>query len=128
MALLKRAVLFGLLSWLILFALSFAVFPLKRVNEGLFETVMSLAVVLTAGLLLRRYFRNRVISVREATSVAVVWLLCNLVMDYPMFAYGPMKMTAAGYYSQIGLDYLIFPAFAFAAASLALSQQQKAPG
>jgi hypothetical protein len=43
----------------------------------------------------------------------------NLVFDYPMFAYGPMKMTALGYYSEIGLVYLTFPAFAVLAARLA---------
>jgi hypothetical protein len=32
-------------------------------------------------------------------------------MDYPMFAYGPMKMTAAHYYSEIGAAYLVYPAF-----------------
>jgi hypothetical protein len=36
-----------------------------------------------------------------------------------MFAYGPMKMTALGYYSEIGLVYLTFPIFAMMAARLA---------
>jgi hypothetical protein len=43
----------------------------------------------------------------------------NLVFDYPMFAYGPMHMTASHYYSEIGMGYLAFPAFAFTAARLA---------
>jgi hypothetical protein len=43
----------------------------------------------------------------------------NLICDYPMFAYGPMKMTAAAYYSEIGLTYLAIPAFAWGAARLA---------
>ena len=32
-------------------------------------------------------------------------------MDYPMFAFGPMKMTAARYYAEIGAGYLLYPAF-----------------
>ena len=57
--------------------------------------------------------------------VGAIWLAVNLVFDYPMFAYGPMKMTAAKYYSEIGVDYLIFPVFAFAATRLARPQVQK---
>jgi hypothetical protein len=36
-----------------------------------------------------------------------------------MFAFGPMKMTPLGYYSEIGLVYLTFPVFAILAARLA---------
>jgi hypothetical protein len=43
----------------------------------------------------------------------------NLIFDFPMFAFGPMRMTALAYYSEIGLAYLAFPAFAFLAARLA---------
>jgi len=41
----------------------------------------------------------------------LVCLGMNLVMDYPMFAYGPMKMTPGQYYSEIGVAYLIYPIF-----------------
>jgi hypothetical protein len=42
----------------------------------------------------------------------------NLVFDYPMFAYGPMAMTAGAYYSEIGVAYLAFPTFGLGAARL----------
>lgn len=115
MALAMRVAVFGFLSWLIPFAVSFLAFPLKRLNANLFETLMSLVVVLTAGLLLRLYFRKRPAPGWEAVGVAGVWVVCNLLFDYPMFAYGPMRMTAARYYAEIGLDYLIYPAVALAA-------------
>jgi hypothetical protein len=115
----KRAALLGLGSWAIPFGLSFLVFPLKKFNAPLFETVMALAVLVTAGGLFQRYFRGRAVSVREALLVGVLWLAVNLAMDYPMFAYGPMKMQAFAYYSEIGLVYLTFPAFGFWAARLA---------
>lgn len=51
-----------------------------------------LVLILVAAPLRDRYFRD-------------------LAMDYPMFAYGPMKMTAAHYYSEIGAAYLVYPAF-----------------
>jgi uncharacterized membrane protein YvlD (DUF360 family) len=114
-----RAILFGLLSWVIPFVVSFGAFPLKKSNAPLFSTLMYLVVLATAGTLIKLYFRKRAVSVREAALVGAVWLAINLVCDYPMFAYGPMKMTALGYYSEIGLVYLTYPVFAILAARLA---------
>jgi uncharacterized membrane protein len=118
MILWKRALLLGLLSWLIPFVLSFFMFPMKKSNAPLFSTLMYLIVLLTAGILLARYFQNRSVAVREALLVGALWFVMNLAFDYPMFAYGPMKMTALGYYSEIGLVYLTFPVFAFLSARL----------
>ncbi len=114
-----RAILFGLLSWIIPFVVSFAAFPLKKSNAPLFSTLMYLVVLVTAGFLLIWYFRKRTVPVREAVLVGALWLAINLVCDYPMFAYGPMKMTALGYYSEIGLVYLTYPVFSILAARLA---------
>ncbi|MGA2908711.1 MAG: hypothetical protein ABSE36_13495 [Terracidiphilus sp.] len=114
-----RAILLGLLSWLIPFVISFAAFPLKKSNAPLFSTLMYLIVLVTAGLLLVWYFRKRVVREGEAALVGAVWLAINLVCDYPMFAFGPMKMTPLAYYSEIGLVYLTFPIFAVMAARVA---------
>jgi hypothetical protein len=118
MLLWKRALLLGLLSWLIPFAFGFAVFSLKKTNAPLFATVMFLAVLATAGILLARYFRGQAVVVSEAGLVGTLWMAMNLVFDYPMFSFGPMKMTAGAYYSEIGLVYLTFPLFALLAARL----------
>jgi len=115
----KRAALLGFASWLIPFVISFFVFPLKRTNAPLFETLMTLIVLVTAGALFQLYFRRRALSVHEALLVGLLWLAVNLVMDYPMFAYGPMKMRVWAYYSEIGLGYLTYPAFGFWASRLA---------
>jgi hypothetical protein len=112
----KRALALGLLSWLIPFAISFAIFPLKRVNAPLFEAAMSVTVVVVAALLARRYFAAGGPRFGEAALLGVVWLAVNLIMDYPMFAYGPMHMSAATYYSEIGAGYLLYPAFLIGAA------------
>ncbi len=115
----KRAAVLGLLSWVIPFAISLLMFPLKKFNAPLFATVMGLVVLLTAGALLKVYFRGRPATMHEAVTAGALWFAMNLVFDYPMFAYGPMQMTAWTYYSEIGLSYLAFPAFAFGAARLA---------
>ena len=114
----KRAAFLGFLSWLIPFAVSFLLFHVKQSNPPLFSTLMDLVVFSTGGALLTLCFRNRPVSVREAVLVGVLWLFINLIFDYPMFAYGPMRMTAPQYYSEIGLSYLAFPAFALWAARL----------
>lgn len=128
MVLWRRAALLGFLSWLVPFVVSLPMFLLKQANAPLFENAITLVVLLTAGVLLKVYFKTRAVSVREAALVGILWLLINLVFDYPMFAYGPMKMTAAQYYSEIGLGYLVIPVFAFAAARLTSSQTKKAAG
>lgn len=113
-----RALGLGFLSWFIPFAISFAAFPIKKSNAPLFATVMTLVVLVTAGVLMKIYFRARAPLLTEALLVGAIWFFVNLIFDYPMFAYGPMKMTAAAYYSEIGLTYLIYPLFALGAASL----------
>jgi hypothetical protein len=114
-----RTLWIGFLSWLIPFLISFFAFRLKKSNAPLFSTVMFLVVLATAGALLNLYFRKRSVSVGEAALVGALWMIMNLILDYPMFAYGPMKMTPLGYYSEIGLVYLTFPMFALLAAWLA---------
>lgn len=121
-----RTVLLGLLSWFIPFTLGLVLFPVKRSNPALFSTLMDLAVLMTAGALLISYFRRRRVAVIEAAIVGTIWLGINVVLDYPMFAFGPMKMTVLRYYSEIGLVYLTFPAFAVLSTLMAVRRIQGA--
>jgi len=114
-----RAIALGLLSWFGPFAISFFLVPLKKTNAPLFTSLMYLVVLATAGLLMIWYFRRRPFSAGEAAGVGALWFAINLVCDYPMFAFGPMKMTPLAYYSEIGLVYLTYPVFAVLAARLA---------
>jgi hypothetical protein len=114
-----RAVLLGLLSWFLPFLMGFVLSPLKRANAPLFTSLMYLVVLVTAGLLLAWYFRRRPLSPYEAVMVGALWLVINLICDFPMFAFGPVKMTPASYYSEIGVVYATFPLFALLSARLA---------
>ena len=116
MILWKRAAVLGLLSWLIPFALSFFLFPMQKPNAPLFETLRDLILLLTGGALLRVYFLHPPVALCEAVFVGALWVGIDLPFDYPMFAFGPMKMTMLADYSELGLGYLAFPALAFAAA------------
>ena len=114
-----RAVLLGFLGWFVPFAVSFVLFPIRKSNAPLFTTLMYLVLLVTAGALLSLYFRRRILRPGEAVMVGLLWLAMSLAFDYPLFAFGPLKMTAIAYYSEIGLAYLTFPCFALLAASLA---------
>jgi hypothetical protein len=107
----KRALALGFLSWLLPFVFSFLVYPIKQANAPLFETIMSVVVVFVAALLARRYFRGHAPRVAEAALLGFLWFAINLIFDYPMFFHGPMRMSAAHYYSEIGAGYLLYPAF-----------------
>jgi len=115
----------GFLSWLLPFVFSFLVFPLKQANAPLFDAVMALAVVVVAGLLSRWYFRDLAAGVGHAALIGFLWLAINLILDYPMFSYGPMRMSAARYYAEIGSGYLLYPAF-LASAAWAFGRQRQA--
>ena len=73
----KRATPLGVASWLIPFVISFLVFPLKKSNPPLFETLMTLVVLVMAGILFRLYFRVRTVSAHEAIFVGSLWLARN---------------------------------------------------
>jgi len=102
MILWKRAAGLGLISWAVPLVVSFVLFPLKKANAPLFGTLMDLIVLLTGAVLLQRYFRGRPVLVREALLVGVSWFAINLILDYPLFSHGPMKMTVRSYYSERG--------------------------
>jgi len=119
----KRAVGFGFISWLCPFAVSFLILPLKASNVPLFDALMNIVVIATAALLSNFYFRNhRIQGIDEAGALGMVWLAMNLLLDYPMFAYGPLQMTLGEYYSETGVAYLLYPAFLIGAASLSARQ------
>lgn len=119
MASFMRAILLGILGWFVPFLVSLALFPIRKANAPLFSTLMFLVVLLVAGALLSMQFLHRPVTLHESAWAGLLWLVMNLVFDFPLFAYGPMKMTALAYYSEIGLVYLTFPVFALLAAPLA---------
>jgi hypothetical protein len=118
MILWKRAAVFGFVSWLIPFALSFLLFPLKTANAPLYSSLLNLIGLATTAWMLYAYFRGRIISWREATLIGVLWAAANLLLDSPFFSFGPMRMTASQYWSEIGLGYFAIPVFAFGAARI----------
>lgn len=107
----RRAVLYGLLVWLVPFVVSVAIFPLKAANRSLFESILSVVVCGCAVFFASAYLaRVKRAFLREGIVIGVIWLVISLVLDLMLFMEGPMKMPLGEYMSQIGLDYLMIPA------------------
>ena len=107
----RRAAFFGFLIWLIPFVVGFAIFPLRESSRPLFESIMPVAVTLSAVVFGVSYFRH--VSRRyvfEGLLVGLTWLAIAILIDAPlMLLGGPMQMTVPEYLGDIGLTYAIIP-------------------
>ena len=110
MASIKRAVLLGLVVWLIPFAVSFMVFPFRESWRALFESVMSVAVAGAAVAMALVYFKKVESRFsREGLLVGIVWFVICTLIDLPLMLTGPIGMTLTEYMADIGLTYVIIP-------------------
>jgi len=106
----KRALLYGLLLWLIPFIVAFFVFPLRESERPLFETIMAVTVTVAVVILAVLYFgKIEAGYLKEAVRIGVLWFLISIVIDLLMFMWGPMKMPFLNYMYDIGFTYLIYP-------------------
>lgn len=108
---LRKALLFGVLIWLIAFAVAFAIFPLRETSRPLFESIMPVALALATVFFAARYFEvveSRFVS--EGFLLGIIWMAVNLGIDLPlMLSPSPMQMTPGEYLGDIGLTYLLLP-------------------
>lgn len=107
----RRALVYGLLVWLIPFAVAFAIFPLRQSNRPLFESLMPVAVAAAVVGFAVRYFRSVTAAfAREGLRLGLVWLLISVTIDAPLMLFGgPMHMSLGQYLADIGLTYLLMP-------------------
>ena len=107
----RKALIFGVLVWLVPFAVAFLIFPLRESSRPLFESIMPVviaaATVAFAVTYLRRARRG---ALREGALLGLAWFVISVAIDAPMMLFGgPMKMTLAEYVADIGITYLIIP-------------------
>jgi hypothetical protein len=100
---------YALASWLLPFAASVAIFPLKGSNTPLFETLMAIVVPAVGVMLGGRYLRGTPVEPARAVAVGFVWAGVNVALDLLCFSWGPMRMSPAAYAADIGLAYLVYP-------------------
>jgi len=119
-----KTVLYGLFLWAVVFFTSFIIFPLKISNPIFFETLISIFLVFFTVFVSLLYFAKTELNTVNAIYAGIIWMAVNIIVDLPLFSYGPMKKTFADYMTDIGLTYLIIPIITIGIA-LAANQTKK---
>jgi uncharacterized membrane protein YpjA len=105
-----RELIFAFLAWLIPFAVSVCIIPLKESQPLLFDSLMGVVLAVSTVVLALAYFRRLTANyVANGVRIGVTWAVANWLIDGLMFSGGPMKMTLAEYVSDIGIAYLAIP-------------------
>lgn len=106
----RRALAGGVLVWLAPFLVACAAFPLKRSWPALFESIMPVALALTAVVCGLSYLRRvRRPTVREGLALGLLWQALSMLIDLPLLLSPPMNYSLAEYAADIGLTYVMLP-------------------
>jgi hypothetical protein len=106
----KRALGYGLLVWLIPFAIAFSAFALKESWRSLFESLMAASLCLVVVTLSLLYFRRPVFaSTSEGLKLGLLWLAISVAIDLPLMLSPPINYTPEEYLADIGLTYAMIP-------------------
>jgi len=107
-----KIVLYGFLVWLIPFAVSFIIYPIKTPFYSLFESILSVLIAISAVIFSYFYFKSiKQNYINEGIIIGITWLLINIIIDLFLFMpVGPMQMSFNNYMMSIGPKYLIIPA------------------
>ncbi len=121
-----KIVLFGFLAWLIPFAVSFLVFPLRATMRPLFESIMPLVLSIVVITLAYYYMKNISIDyVKEGVLIGIIWFIINIAIDLFMFLPpSPMQMGISDYMMDIGITYLMIPAITIGIGYMAQNKAQ----
>lgn len=106
-----KIIIFGFLVWLVPFAVSFLVFPLKTSIRPLFESIMPLILSIVVITLTYYYMKNLNVNfVKEGIVIGIAWYIINIAIDLVMFLpESPMHMNFVDYMMDIGLTYVMIP-------------------
>jgi len=104
-----RLIRFGFLLWAAVFLSSFIIFPIRLSNPPFFETLIAIFLCLLTVIASVIYFKDSVPDLKKGITTGVVWMIINIIIDLPLFSFGPMKKSLLDYFTDIGLTYLIIP-------------------
>ncbi|HSO26026.1 MAG TPA: hypothetical protein VLR54_05320 [Methanobacteriaceae archaeon] len=106
-----KIIFYGFLVWLIPFAVSFVVFPLRTSMRPLFESIMPLVLSLVVITLAYYYIKNLDSNfVKEGFLIGISWYIINIAIDLFLFMpASPMHMSFVDYMMDIGLTYVMIP-------------------
>jgi uncharacterized protein YacL len=86
-----KTILFGFLLWLSVFIAAFLIFPLKQTNYPFFETLITIFLSGFTVLYGYLFFKKEPVSFARTIKTGFIWLLVNILIDIPLFTYGPIK-------------------------------------
>lgn len=112
-----KIILYGFLTWLIPFLISFFFYNKDAqlvIDIFLFKSIMIVLATAVGLLFLILYFRKITGNyLHEGIMVGLVWFAINILLDIVILI--PMsKMNISEYFAQIGLRYLIIPMMSIA--------------
>lgn len=125
-----KIILYGFLVWLIPFAISFVVFPLKTSMRPLFESIMPLVLSMVVITLTYYYLKNLESDfVKEGLIIGISWYIINIILDLFLFMpASPMQMSFADYMMDIGLTYVMIPVITLGMGFMAHNKSAKIIG
>ena len=107
---LRKAILLGLVIWVVPFAVAVAAFPLKTSRRSLFESIMPVTLALVVVACALFYFRRAgTATLREGLLLGLIWLAISVAIDLPLMLSPPIRMPPLEYAADIGLTYLLMP-------------------
>jgi hypothetical protein len=105
-----RELLFAVAAWLVPFVVSVCIFPLKKSQPPLFDSLMGVALTGSTVVLGCAYLRGATGGfIAQGAKAGLLWMAANWLLDGLMFSSGPMKMSLDQYFGDIGLAYLMIP-------------------
>ena len=117
MASIKKALLFGILVWLVPFVIAFGFYDPQgglTIDKIFFKTIMMLTGTTIGAVFIVQYYKIVANGfIREGTVVGLTWLLINWLLDLIILI--PISdMPIRAYFMEIGLRYLTIPIFTVA--------------
>jgi ABC-type uncharacterized transport system permease subunit len=106
----RRVVVYGVVLWLVPFAVAFVLFGVREGNRALFESLITVTGVVTEVVLALLYFRKvERADLAHGLTLGVAWAIISIIIDLPIFL-AIFKMALPDYLADIALTYLCMPA------------------
>ncbi len=106
----RRALLLGFLVWVVPFIVGLISFPVRELWRALFESIMALTLSVIVVISASIYFNHvKDKYLIEGIFIGLLWFTMCILIDLPIFSYGPMKMSLKDYAADIGLTYIMIP-------------------
>lgn len=114
----SRVIILGFFDWLLPFVASLIIYPVLAYDKWLYANILALFHIPVVILMLGIYARSRPLPLWEAVTVVSIWVSMNVIIDQPIFVFGPFQFGFKDYVYQIAVTYLNEILFAFGAAKL----------